>query len=90
MIINPFAQRLAEQSLDISPSDGGQFWKFMWAANPITTGVSDSTCITVHVSYNGVIDIVNHIDDENTQIEIYDFVKARYERFGIDDEENWN
>ncbi len=94
MMITPYQRTLAEVSLNVSPaSDGnGEVWYFYWYMDPLTRGLSESYRFSVHISFDGTISMLGmwialNEREETAQRQAIQFVKERYQRYGLEERE---
>jgi len=90
MIYNQYQESLAERSMVVEPNGDGEIWSFRWYADPIAKGLADWKQYTAHVS-DGYITFhgMTMPRNEAEMVEMdraMQFVKARYERVGLDEQ----
>lgn len=88
---NPYQERLAEHSLVSTPAGNGEYWDFTWFIDPITNGLANWLKFTAHVSEDGVsmVGLRVALDEKEIgeQENAIQFIKERYERFGLNEED---
>ncbi len=92
MIHNQYQEILAERSLVIHAAEDGEGWEFYWYIDPITNGLSKLRRFFAHVSFEGQVDMLGmwtatSDEDRIAQQQAIQFVKDRYKRFGLNEED---
>ena len=90
MIRNPYQEELAERSLVVHEAENGEGWEFHWYVDPITNGLSKWHRFFAHVSLDGDVDMLGmwialNEEERFAQEQAIQFVKDRYERYGLDE-----
>ncbi len=92
-MLNPYQDMLAERSLVTTPTDEGENWNFRWYLDPITNGMSKWYHFNVSVLAGTKLIAVHgwlsarDEDELLAQEQALEFIKKRYERFGLDEED---
>ena len=91
MIHNQYQENLAERSMFRESAGDGEYWDFRWYIDPISNGLSKWIHLRVHVSDESGVRMLGMPiarDDEEllAQEQAVQFVKDRYERLGLDEE----
>lgn len=92
MIYNQYQEVLAERSLVVHDASNGEGWEFYWYIDPITNGLSNSHRFFAHISFEGEVNMLGMwiaLNDEEkiAQQQAIQFVKQRYERYGLNEED---
>ena len=91
MIHNPYQDTLAERSLVIEPAEEGEYWTFHWYVDPLSYGLSKWHRFFAHVDPDGKVDMIGmwvatSEEESLAQEQAIAFAKARYERYGLDEQ----
>lgn len=93
-MLNPYQEKLAERSLVVETDSSGETWSFRWYIDPISNGLAKWHQYHVHVSkgYIAFYGLAMPRDDEEelAMNQAMEFVKKRYEGFGLDEEDTEN
>ncbi len=92
MIHNQYQEILAERSLVVHAAENGEGWEFHWYIDPITNGLSKLRRFFAHVSSEGEVNMLGmwlatNDEDSVAQQQALQFVKDRYKRLGLNEED---
>jgi hypothetical protein len=76
--------------MHIEPAGDGEYWEFRWYIDPISNGLGNWIRLIAHVSEDGVrmigMPVARSEEESVAQQEAVAYIKDRYERLGLDEE----